>query len=137
MAFATWTANLAIGVPFVDSDHQGLFTLVNQLHEDMMGGKGKDATRELLKALHQYASGHFEREERLLSQRGYPRLAEHQGLHATFIAKLDQIQDKFDHGSALVNIDLLRFLKTWLTEHIAAEDQTYATYLKEHGGLGA
>lgn len=137
MAFATWSASLTIGVPFVDSDHQRLFALVNQLHEDMMGGKGKEATRELLKALHQYAAGHFEREERLLSQRGYPGLAEHKGLHATFIAKLDQIQEKFDHGSSLVNIDLLRFLKSWLTEHIATEDQGYATYLKNHGGVGA
>ncbi len=64
-----------------------------------------------------------------MRQAGYPRLAIHHAEHVEFVAKARDLYAQLLAGKFTVSMDLLRFLKTWLSEHILGSDQQYAPYL--------
>lgn len=129
MPLVAWNNSLLIGIDFVDKDHKGLFELVNRLHTAMTEQKGREVVNGVLKELHEYASGHFRREEAMLEGRMFPGLEAHKKLHASFVAKIDELAAKCQAGNNLVSIDLLKFLKTWLVNHIAEDDKLYKAFL--------
>lgn len=129
MKYAEWTKNLETKIDFVDRDHAHLFDLVNQLYEAMTSGKGKDVTAGILKELVDYSNSHFLKEEAMLEKRGFPGLSSHKVLHAKFVEKVNEVKVRHEQGALLLNVELLKFLKTWLNDHIAIEDKTYVVYL--------
>ena len=66
MPLITWTDELSVSVKDLDSQHQKLFDLVNELHEAMRSGKGKEAVGSILNRLADYTKTHLFYEERLM-----------------------------------------------------------------------
>jgi hemerythrin len=48
-----------------------------------------------------------------------------------FVEKARELHAPLLAGKFTVSLDLLRFLKNWLSEHILGTDQKYAPYLNE------
>ncbi|MGB9912684.1 MAG: hemerythrin, partial [Candidatus Kapaibacteriota bacterium] len=42
MAFIEWNDNYSVGVSIIDNQHKQLIRIINELHEGMGTGKGKD-----------------------------------------------------------------------------------------------
>lgn len=131
MAITTWNNSYSLGITMIDSQHQRLFALVDQLHEAMKTGKGADVQGGVLAELVTYTRTHFAAEERLLTQHAYPELAAHKQQHEQFTRKIQDFSDKARTGKLALTVTLSAFLKEWLTGHIMQVDRKYATYLQE------
>lgn len=126
-----WDASFVLNIPEVDKQHKQLVDLVNQLHAAMKQQKDKSEIGNVLKGLGDYTVSHFSDEEKLMRQAGYNQLSAHQEIHKDLIAEILEFQAQYDAGDAMVSMELMDFLKTWLTDHIKGTDRQYASTVIE------
>jgi hemerythrin len=130
MSMFAWKDEYGIGHGPIDGQHQRLFALANDLHAAMSQGKGKAALFKTLDALINYTKTHFATEERLMQAHGYPDYAAHKALHDELTKRVMAFQKDFEAGQVAMSVDLLQFLKDWLTNHIGVTDRKVAEFLK-------
>ena len=134
MPLMTWTENLSVGVGVLDNDHKRLVGMVNELYDAMQAGHGKESLGRILNDLVHYTKVHFAREEKLFAETGYPGMAPHKQEHDTLTGQVLDVQRKYASGAnAALSIDVLRFLKNWLINHIQGSDQKYRSHLNARG----
>lgn len=130
MALIEWTDSLSVEDEELDSQHQRLVFLLNELHDSMRAGKGTEVLGATLNALIDYTTYHFESEEKLCELAGYPDLDKHRAEHQKLVRQVSELRGKFQEGSLLLSVEVLQFLKNWVTEHITHSDSDYARYIK-------
>lgn len=82
----------------------------------------------------QYTQTHFAREEQILVQAGCPATMEHMKAHDELARQVIDLRRRYRNGAhATLSLDVLRFLKAWLTEHIQNEDKKYQPCLQARG----
>ncbi len=129
MPFIEWNPQLTIGHPQIDSQHQQLVRLVNELHDAMTAGKGREMLKPLLERLVQYTRTHFATEESLMQQSRFAEYAEHKGQHETLARQVLEFKQQFDAGSRHLTIDVMNFLRRWLQDHILSSDRKLAAHI--------
>ncbi len=127
-----WNNSYSVGISMIDSQHQQLFDLINQLHTSMVEKKSSEVMSKTLNSLIDYTVKHFAAEEKLLNSHNYADLDKHKVVHQSFTQKIRGLQDEFKSGKP-VTIELMSFLQNWLVEHIKGTDMRYATVLKSKG----
>jgi hemerythrin len=133
MAFIDWTDKYTVGIKEIDAQHQRLVSMINTLHDAMKGGKGKDVVQPILNDLLAYTKTHFAHEEELFKQHGYPSRDGHEKIHKSLAQQVVDLRGKVDGGSKILAVELMDFMKTWLTSHIMSEDKKYAPFLNSKG----
>jgi len=133
MALMTWNSKYSVGVNALDGQHTVLFGLVNDLHAAMMKGQAQSLTGPLLRKLVEYTHTHFSDEERMMAAARYPGLADHRTKHRELIKEVEEYAARFESGEVALNIQLLNFLRDWLSNHILKVDHEYGPCLNEHG----
>lgn len=129
-----WTEEMSVGVAALDEDHKKIIAMINELHDAMQAGRGKNVLAGILDRLTAYALEHFGREEGLLAETGYPSLDVHHRVHEKLKADVAEFRRRFDEGTdAALAIDALQFLQDWLRNHIMLTDKLYSEHLKAHG----
>ena len=130
MGFLKWSNKYAVNMIEIDEQHKKLINLINQMYDAMHIGKGKDIVGAVIADLVNYTVYHFDTEELLLQQYGYPHYKEHKELHDTLSKKARNLQETFDHGKRPTTIDVMLLLTNWLNAHILVEDKKYEPYLR-------
>jgi hemerythrin len=133
MALLSWSSKYSVGVQSLDSQHTVLFGMLNDLHEAMLKGQAQKIAGDLLDKLAKYTRDHFTAEEAMLASTGYPELAQHRVKHRDLIKQVDEYAARYKRGEPTLNLQLLNFLRDWLTNHIQNVDQKYTSWLNEHG----
>jgi hemerythrin len=133
MALMDWNDKLVTGVGEIDAQHKRLVGMINALHEAMKAGKSRDMVAGFIGELKSYASAHFDTEERLMERYGFPGLAAHRVEHNQFIEKVLDYDLCLQEGACVGPMDVMLFLKSWLTGHIQGTDQQYAPFFREKG----
>jgi len=133
MALLNWNDSFNVNIKLFDSQHKQLFDLINQLHDAMMVGKGKEIMENVLKSLINYTNTHFADEERLLKFQGYPDLERQVTEHRLFVLQIAEFQKKYTDGNAAITQVTLNFLRDWLQNHIKVEDKKYSEFLIAKG----
>jgi hemerythrin len=133
MALMQWTDKLAVGVRECDEQHKKLVAMVNDLHDAMVSGKGKDVTGKILGDLIGYCGTHFGMEERLFKTHGYPEFTAHKKEHDDLTQKALALKKDFEAGKPVVTMELMTFLKNWLINHIMGTDKKYGPFLNGKG----
>jgi hemerythrin len=134
MALMMWTEKLSVGVGALDDDHKRLISMLNELYDAMQAGHGKDSLGRILNELVRYTKVHFAREEEFFAKTGYPASAAHKGEHDALTSQVLDVQRQYEGGAAAtLSLEVLRFLKTWLTNHIQGSDQKYRAHLNAKG----
>ncbi len=134
MALVVWSEKLSVGVRSIDDQHKKLVTLLNQLHDGMMAGRGKEVVGPVLKGLIDYTATHFKYEEDLFARTFYADSAAHKKEHADLVRRVLDIQKTYNEkGPSVLTIQVMNFLKDWLTSHIQGSDMKYAPHLKANG----
>ena len=128
-----WSDSYSVKVATIDIQHKGLVDLINQLHQAMATGKGKEALGKTLSSLVKYMHAHFKAEEGILQSHQYPDLGNHQAEHARFIKTITEFEDKFKKGDIVLTIEVMEFLKDWLAKHIMRIDKNYSSFLNAKG----
>jgi hemerythrin len=136
MAVLQWTEEMSVGVPELDADHKELIKVINQLAESSEDAARGTAIRQCLFALLRYAEYHFAREEKVLAACHYPEVREHKLEHRDFVARVNDLHRRFDDNPddalAVVNDELLNFLRDWLNHHILIEDMAYRAHAERN-----
>lgn len=133
MGLITWNDHYSVKVPEIDDQHKKLIALANQLYDAMRAGKGRDVLGPVLTELVDYTVYHFESEERLLRQHGYPEHDEHKEQHDSLAERARRFRDDFRQGQESRVMDVMLFLSNWLNVHILEVDKRYATFLSDKG----
>ena len=128
--FVSWDEAYSVGFEPIDNQHKKLVTMVNAL---FAGCKMGDVAANIayLRTINdamEYAGTHFSDEEKYMSQVGYPKLDEHKKQHEEFVAEINKSVKLYEKGKK-EPVELVRFLKNWLLNHIAVSDKQYAPYL--------
>jgi hemerythrin len=64
MPLFIWNSSYSVKVKRFDADHQQLFSIINELHEGMKAGRGKDVMHDVLSKLLATPSGTSPRKRR-------------------------------------------------------------------------
>jgi hemerythrin-like metal-binding protein len=135
MALLTWDNKYSVGVKSIDGQHSVLFGLINDLHAAMLKGQALRLTGPLLQKLVNYTQTHFAEEEEIMAAAKYPGLTVHQAKHRDLIKQVEKFAARFERGEVTLSLDLMNFLRDWLTNHIQRVDHEYSPWLNEHGVL--
>ena len=116
MALLSWNDDYSVGIKEIDKQHMKLVDLVNELHEGMKSGKGKEVLGNILNELVKYTAFHFAHEEQLFDKYGYPETAAHKRQHKDLVDQVMVYKNNFDSGKSVLTLDLMNFLKDWLVK---------------------
>lgn len=144
-AFLCWRPEWDLGVPEMDDDHRALAEALNglagaveppwRLPVQAAAAQGRRTQLSALRTLHDRAAEHFAREEALMRETAYPRLAEHRSEHRLLLAELTTLlrdQQRQRPGYALERATV-RELKLWFLGHLLDMDRQLAHHLRRAG----
>ena len=132
-AFIEWSDELSVGIQEIDEQHKVLVGLVNELHDAIREHHGNEVSRKILDRLGEYTRIHFAVEESLMRIMGYPDYESHLNEHQQLADELGEIVAKVDSGKGSVSMQLIHFLKIWLTKHIMESDKDYSPFFLNKG----
>jgi hemerythrin len=133
MGMILWRDDFSVDIQEIDEQHKSLVALINQLYEALSTKQHRDQVGEILHELVNYTLTHFAVEEALMRLMQYPDYEAHKQSHDQIAHKVQQFHADFQQDKADVDMELLMFLKEWLTTHIMDVDKRYAPHLKRHG----
>ncbi len=133
MDFIKWKEAYSVKVEEIDAQHKKLIGLINQMADAMSIGRGRDVLSTVLTELVDYTVYHFNTEERLFQQYGYPEYKKHKKIHAALAGKTRELKESFDRGNKQISIDVMLFLSNWLNNHILEVDKKYGSFLNSKG----
>ncbi len=133
MSALVWTKSFEVGVPTIDTQHQKLIELINQLDLGASTGSADEIRKATLGVL-DYARVHFAYEEGRMEACSYAGRAEHLKLHTEFMKHAMDAYRKLLAGDGSVARPLAEYLRNWLLTHIVTEDRKVAAALIEFGG---
>ncbi len=125
-----WTDEFSVGYAKLDGQHKLIFALIEELKRVIeSGSSGTPLAKVLIGQIADYAIVHFETEEKILDDLGYPDLAEHKEAHkkyCEFVAEaiFNASRNELDCQK------LHTFLKAWWSHHILEEDMMYRPFLE-------
>ncbi|AMK79018.1 MULTISPECIES: bacteriohemerythrin [Methylomonas] len=122
------TIPLSVGYDLIDNDHGIFIDLVNQLDKanntDFPG---------LFKQLYEHTEEHFESENRLMAQFGFPAETEHKGEHQRVLGEFKQFKTRIDKGLITFGRSFVRErLPQWFVLHITTMDSALSAHIKMH-----
>jgi hemerythrin len=126
MAFYEWQDSFSVGVKEMDDQHKKLIAILNHLHDAMKAGKAAKEIGLIIDEMVDYTKFHFGAEEKLMTEKNYIGLASQKGEHSSFIKKAQEFQNEINSGKMNVSLEVLNFLKEWLTHHILVIDMKYS-----------
>jgi len=127
-----WSDEYKVGIDEIDTQHKRFFDASHQLYDDIVNCEGENSAAEAVGFLRKYAEEHFQTEEAFMRKHEFPRLQEHQQLHIQFFESLDQLVEDLEvFGPSQHLADrALEIAQDWLIDHIADEDNLYASHVK-------
>lgn len=123
-----WLSKYNIGIETIDSEHQYLVSLINEIIE-----KRKEMNLEEIKRifieLKRYAHIHFYNEEKLMEEINYPKIEGHKAQHRVFVEELDKIEKELMLENKYVSFEIMIFLSKWFINHIQLMDKDFSSYI--------
>lgn len=129
MSLVTWSDEFSLGMQEIDAQHSVLIDLINQVWIAAVKRPDRAEALRILDELEKYTITHFTAEEIFMREMNYRNFREHKEEHAQFVARIVEERAKISAGAA-VTLDIVRFLKDWLLNHILVSDKEYAQDFK-------
>jgi hemerythrin-like metal-binding protein len=128
-----WNDTLSVKIGVIDMQHKNLVAIVNEMHQAMVAGHGKQELGKILSSLVKYTQEHFKTEENFMESRQYPDYVSHKSEHEKLTQTVLDFQSKFQRNEVGLTIEVMDFLKSWLGKHIMGSDKKYAPFLHSKG----
>jgi len=133
MNLIDWSDEFSVGIASIDEQHKKLVNMINALHAALMRGEAATVLAKIFAGLLVYTDKHFKYEESLLEEHSWPGGFEHRTMHENLLSQVLELKTKFDAGNTMAGIQVMKFLKDWLTNHILKCDKSYSEYLRSKG----
>lgn len=99
----------------------------------MSKGKGNVVLKSTFNELIDYTVYHFADEEKYFESIDYPLADSHREEHRKLIEQVSKLQTDFESNKIGISIDVMRFLKKWLIDHISGVDMDLGRELNRSG----
>ena len=133
MSLIQWSDQLSVGIPSIDEQHQKLVNMANTLNDALTAGQANEVLEKVFRGLVVYTQKHFGYEEELFAKHGYPASDAHRAEHDALRRQVGELQAKLDGGNFMIGVEVMSFLKGWLTNHILKSDKAYTGFLTSKG----
>jgi hemerythrin-like metal-binding protein len=129
-----WNDSYTTGVPEIDEQHMILVHTLNEAGEKLVNNSKHELLEQITQDLLSYALYHFDTEEALMQEYGYPDgpdsdMGQHLKQHRSFSAKVVAIREGLKAGAPISSNDLLEFLNAWLINHILNTDRKLGSFI--------
>jgi hemerythrin len=125
-----WNESLSVGNVLMDAHHRIFFEAIREFNA-FPGKNDREAIRQRIEFLLEYAAMHLGAEERLMREANFPGFEEHKVTHDAFVRNLQSIKVSFDENPNSVSGDgIMEIMQEWLLHHIAGSDKKYMPYMK-------
>jgi len=128
-----WNEFFSVGVAELDEQHKKLVGMLNKLIEAENVEVGSEIISDTLMKMSEYAKVHFATEEEYMLKYGYPGYDMQKQQHKEFKKKVAFTAFDTTEHQSYVPMELVRFLKDWLTNHILKSDMGYRAFFNERG----
>lgn len=128
-----WSDEFSVGVRVLDDQHKTLIHIVNKLIENPHELVDSMIISDALDEMTKYASQHFQLEEQLMEENGYPGFEQQKAQHKAFKTKLVRLCSAIRQHEQEVPDILLNYLHEWWLHHILQEDMEYRSFFSEKG----
>ncbi|MGD1101873.1 MAG: bacteriohemerythrin [Terriglobia bacterium] len=128
-----WSDTYSVQIGIIDMQHKNLVNIINELHQAMVEGQGKQQLGSILSNLIKYTQVHFKTEENFMESHRYPEYTNHKSEHDHLTKTVLEFQDKFQKNEVGLTIEVMGFLKDWLSKHILGSDKKYGPFLNAKG----
>lgn len=121
--------DLTVGIESIDEQHRELRRRAAAFLR-AHAGRSRQDVGTLLSYLRTYAVAHFGEEEEAMRRTAFPGYERHRAQHERFLRDLLALssQQERRQGPGVAPRDVARWLKAWLTEHVARTDMEMARY---------
>ncbi len=130
-----WSPRLMVGEISIDTQHQRLVSLFNELHDALHTSAPGERIARVLNDLLEYTQFHFAHEAELMRKFGYLGRNSHLVMHDDLVKKAFEYKQRFESGEAIGG-DLVNFIRDWLTHHILKTDRELADFINRKGLAG-
>ena len=127
----SWKPDYAAGFDTIDGQHMTLFSVLDELNDVFRGGNIEAEIRRVLRFLVYYCEFHFEDEERVFREAGVADLEDHIREHRLFLARVYDLNERWEAGERTVVAELVTMVQGWLTRHIAGRDVPTAKAVRD------
>ena len=125
MELIKWSEKYSVNNFLIDSQHKKLIDIINELHTAMKVARGSEIMQTIFDELIWYTREHFRTEEQIMLKFNYSGYNEHKAEHEKLTEKVLKLQKDFKEGKALITMETMTFLKSWLIDHIEGTDKKY------------
>lgn len=125
-----WTRAIAVNVPVFDAHHKRLFAIIDRLSTAMQNGESHSVLTATFDELLDYTNYHFGSEARALQHYKYPACEAHMAEHAKLVKRALELRREMDSGKAMISVEVMEFLRDWITNHIRKCDMLYRPHLE-------
>jgi hemerythrin len=129
----SWDKTAILNVGEIDSQHQHLFVLVDNLHQAMASPQGTDGVGHALDELVNFTRMHFATEEAMMTRHVYPEYEKHKEEHEILLQDVGALLQRFRDGDILIPFAIELDLEAWALKHIVTSDKQLATFLNTKG----
>ncbi|MBU0485541.1 MAG: diguanylate cyclase [Proteobacteria bacterium] len=130
-----WHDSYCCGNQLIDSQHQSLFHLINELLEAIISARPTPEISELISQLINDVGQHFKDEEIILKAVNFPDLDRHAAKHAHLLKKGIELSQKFKAATLQVG-EVFQFLANDVVMiHMIKADQEHFPFIKKASQL--
>lgn len=124
-----WDKSIEVGDAILDAQHRHIVDLMNALY-NAADGEGLATADAVVHHVVRFLQHHFDTEEAILRQIGYPDVDRHAAEHRRLMARIADAARSADDGSPPSSDRLAVSVWSWMHEHTSTWDQGYATVLR-------
>jgi hemerythrin len=118
MSLFAWKDEYSVGIAEIDADHRDLFRIAEELYDGILNGTAEDDLEVMYSQLAEQTRAHFEREDAILRKEGRPNVEQISREHIRLTEKVEALGRRLEKRQARLDMETLRFLRTWLDHHI-------------------
>lgn len=134
MAFMEWSERFSVGVAIFDDEHKKLIAIINNLHEAITKGIAMDDLQRISDQLVEYTLMHCRHEEMYFDDWAYPDAVAHTAAHGKLREQVFNYRRQIlEKNSMELALEMMDFLRQWLSDHILVEDRKYGEFLYHKG----
>ena len=143
MKIPEWNEECSTGIEEIDSQHRHLLSLAERLRQAIERSEKLatmasvldelDTVTNVIQELVEYASYHFENEERYMQAHAYPEYDQHLKAHIQSAQKIKDCAILWQKRRDRFSIDVAEFLNDFWHTHVLEYDRRLGQFLKEQG----
>lgn len=129
-----WDDSVATGNPVIDEQHHSLFEHANSLVDAIEKADDYSQLNSIIEFLSDYVVEHFETEERLMAEAGYPfldlQIEQHRRFTKHFTAFKEEIKKDLNTHRAFLLFRAQILVMDWLVNHTVKTDRHLGRFLR-------